>query len=110
MSASYASAQTTYASKKEIKEYETAVILMGNGKYTEALPKLQALVRSNKEFVDASWTLSELYGYMSNEQKMLQTLEAVAKPKLPRYYNTLMRLAKLITTLVITKKLLPHMS
>ena len=54
MSASFASAQTTYASKKEIKEYETAVLLMGNGKYTEALPKLQALVRSNKEFVDAS--------------------------------------------------------
>ena len=94
MSASYVSAQTTYASKKEVKEYETAVLLMGDGKYTEALPKLQALVRGNKEFVDAAWTLAELYGYMNNEAKMLQTLEGVAKPKLPRYYNSLMRLAK----------------
>lgn len=94
MSASFVSAQTTYASKKEVKEYETAVLLMGDGKYTEALPKLQALVRGNKEFVDAAWTLSELYGYMNNEAKMLQTLEGVAKPKLPRYYNSVMRLAK----------------
>ncbi|MBP5705472.1 MAG: hypothetical protein J6X12_12390, partial [Paludibacteraceae bacterium] len=94
VSASFVSAQTTYASKKEVKEYETAVLLMGNGKYTEALPKLQALVKSNKEFVDAAWTLAELYGYMNNETKMLQTLEGVAKPKLPLYYNSVMRLAK----------------
>lgn len=87
-------AQSQYASKKDLKEYDTAVLLMNEGKYKEALPKFQALVRSNKEFVDASWSLAELYGKMGNPAKKLSTLEAIAKPKMPRYYNTLNRLGK----------------
>ena len=34
--------------KKEIKSYETAVLLMNEGKYKEALPLLKELVRNNK--------------------------------------------------------------
>ena len=80
-------------SKKDVKTYETAVILMNEGKYKEALPLLKGLVSSNKEFVDASWTLSELYGRMCDSEKQIATLANVAKPKMPRYYNSVMRLA-----------------
>lgn len=80
-------------SKKDIKTYETAVLLMNEGKYKEALPLLKGLVTSNKEFVDASWTLAELYGRMCDSEKQIATLTNVAKPKMPRYYNSVMRLA-----------------
>ncbi|MBO7606509.1 MAG: OmpA family protein [Paludibacteraceae bacterium] len=80
-------------SKKDIKTYETAVILMNEGKYKEALPLLKGLVTSNKEFVDASWTLAELYSRMCDSEKQIATLANVAKPKMPRYYNSVMRLA-----------------
>lgn len=80
-------------SKKDIKTYETAVILMNEGKYKEALPLLKGLVTSNKEFVDASWTLAELYSRMCDSEKQIATLVNVAKPKMPRYYNSVMRLA-----------------
>jgi outer membrane protein OmpA-like peptidoglycan-associated protein len=86
------SAQTN-ASKKEIKTYENAVILMNEGKYSEALPLLNSLTRSNREFVEVSWTLAELYAKMKNDPKRISTLQIVAKPKMPRYYNSLMRLA-----------------
>ncbi len=80
-------------SKKDIKTYETAVILMNEGKYKESLPLLKGLVSSNKEFVDASWTLAELYARMCDSEKQIATLVNVAKPKMPRYYNSVMRLA-----------------
>jgi outer membrane protein OmpA-like peptidoglycan-associated protein len=81
-------------SKKDIKTYETAVIHMNEGKYKEALPLLKGLVSSNKEFVDASWTLAELYARMCDNEKQIATLANIAKPKMPRYYNSLMRLAE----------------
>lgn len=79
--------------KKDIKTYETAVILMNEGKYKEALPLLKGLVSTNKEFVDASWSLAELYGRMCDDEKQIATLVKVANPKLPRYHNSVMRLA-----------------
>lgn len=79
--------------KKEIKSYETAVLLINEGKYKEALPILKELIRNNKEFIDASWTLSDLYGKMCNDEKRIATLQYIAKPNLPRYHNTLNRLA-----------------
>ncbi|MDR1729860.1 MAG: OmpA family protein [Prevotellaceae bacterium] len=85
--------QASKASSKEIKAYENAVIMVNEGKYKEALPILNTLVRENKNFVDASWTLAELYGKMRNEPRQISTLQNVAKPKIPRYYNSLMRLA-----------------
>lgn len=84
---------STGQSKKDIKTYETAVILMNEGKYKESLPLLKGLVSSNKEFVDASWTLAELYGRMCDDEKQIATLVKVANPKMPRYYNSVMRLA-----------------
>ena len=51
--------------KKEIKSYETAVLLMNEGKYKEALPILKELIRNNKEYIAPSWTLADLYGRMS---------------------------------------------
>ena len=86
-------ASSTGQSKKDIKTYETAVILMNEGKYKESLPLLKGLVSSNKEFVDASWTLAELYGRMCDDEKQIATLVKVANPKMPRYYNSVMRLA-----------------
>jgi len=85
--------QAPNASKKEISTYENAVILVNEGKYKEALPVLNALVRDNKNFVEASWTLAELHGKMRNDPKKISTLQNVAKPKMPRYYNSVMRLA-----------------
>lgn len=85
---------STGQSKKDIKTYETAVILMNEGKYKEALPLLKGLVSSNKEFVDASWTLAELYQRMCDDEKQIATLAKVANPKMPRYYNSVMRLAE----------------
>ncbi len=85
--------QAPNASKKEINIYENAVLLINEGKYKEALPILNTLVRENKNFVEASWTLSDLYAKMRNDQKRILTLQNAAKPKLPRYYNTVMRLA-----------------
>lgn len=82
------------ASKKEIKQYENAVLLMNEGKYKEALPLLKQLVHQNKKFVDASWTLSELYGRMGDDGKRIDALKYVAQPKVPRYYNSLMRLGQ----------------
>lgn len=79
--------------KKDIKTYETAVIMMNEGKYKEALPLLKGLVTSNKEFVDASWSLAELYDRMCDNDKQIATLVKVANPKMPRYYNSVMRLA-----------------
>ena len=81
------------ANKKEIKQYETAVLLMNEGKYKEALPMFKQLVRDNKKFVDASWSLAELYSRMGNEPKRIEALKYVAQPKVPRYYNSVMRLA-----------------
>jgi len=85
--------QEPKASKKEINTYENAVLLMNAGKYKEALPLLNTLVQDNKNFVEASWTLAELYGKMRNDSKRISTLQNAAKPKLPRYYNSVMRLA-----------------
>ena len=82
------------ASKKEIKQYETAVLLINEGKYKEALPLLKSLVRSNKDFVDASWTLSDLYGKMGDDAKRIAALQYVARPQVARYYNSLMRLGR----------------
>ena len=79
--------------KKEIKAYENAVILINNGKYKEAIPILRELIRENKNFVDASWTLSDLYKKMCNDEKRISTLLYIAKPSVPRYNNTLNRLA-----------------
>ncbi len=79
-------------SKKEIKSYETAVLLINEGKYKEAVPILRDLIRNNKEFVDASWTLSDLYQKMDNDEKRISTLIYIAKPNMPRYANTLLRL------------------
>ena len=81
-------------SKKEIKSYETAVLLMNEGRYKEAIPILKELIRNNKSYIDASWTLSDLYGKMCNDEKMISTLAYIAKPNLPRYSNTLLRLGK----------------
>lgn len=81
------------ASKKEIKNYETAVILMNEGKYKEALPMLNKLTYENSKFVEAYWTLAELHTKMGNQEKRIATLKKVAKEKAPRYQNTVMRLA-----------------
>lgn len=81
------------ASKKEIKLYEDAVILMNEGKYTQALPLFKQLVRQNKNFVDASWSLAELYDRMGQDAKRIAALKYVATPKVDRYWNSLMRLA-----------------
>jgi outer membrane protein OmpA-like peptidoglycan-associated protein len=93
ISLSFSLAAQTNASKKEIKTYENAVILMNEGKYSESLSLLNSLVRSNRQFVEASWTLAELYSKMRNNSKQIATLQLIAKPKMPRYYNSLMRLA-----------------
>ncbi len=82
------------ASKKEIQQYEKAVILMNEGRYNEAMPIFKQLIHSNKDFVDASWSLSELYTRMGNESMCIKTLQYIAKPKVPRYWNTMMRLAR----------------
>lgn len=80
------------ASKKEIAQYEKAVILMNEGKYKEAIPIFKSLIRDNKNFVEASWSLSELYGRMNDDAKRISTLQYIAKPKVDRYWNTMMRL------------------
>lgn len=80
------------ASKKEIAQYEKAVILMNEGRYNEAIPIFKSLIRENKNFVEASWSLSELYGRMNEDAKRIQTLQNIAKPKIDRYWNTVMRL------------------
>lgn len=81
------------ASKKEIKTYETAVILMNEGKFKEALPMLNKLTLENNKFVEAYWTLAELHAKMGNQDKRITTLKKIAKDKAPRYQNTVMRLA-----------------
>jgi tetratricopeptide (TPR) repeat protein len=81
------------ASQKEMQQYSKAVILMNEGRYSEALPIFKQLVRNNKNFVDASWSLSELYALMGDDAKRIQTLQYVAKPKVARYWNSMMRLA-----------------
>ncbi len=81
-------------SKKEIASYEQAVILMNQGKYNEAVPILRNLIRNNKEYIDASWTLSDLYGKMCNDEKRISTLVYIARPNMPRYANTLLRLGQ----------------
>lgn len=83
----------TNASKKEVKTYENAVLLMNQGKYKEALSLLNTLTRENKTFVEAFWTLSDLHDKMNNDPKRISTLQSIAKPKIPRYYNSLVRLA-----------------
>ncbi len=85
--------QATNASRKEVNAYDNAVILVNSGKYKEALVELNTLVRNNKKFVEASWTLAELHDKMRNDSKRISTLQSVAKPKMPRYYNSVMRLA-----------------
>lgn len=80
--------------KKEIKSYETAVLLMNEGKYKEALPILKELIRNNKEYIAPSWTLADLYGRMGNSEKKIATLAYIAKPNLPHYAATLLRLGK----------------
>ena len=85
--------QVPKASKKEINTYDNAVVLINEGKYKEALPILNILVNDNRNFVEAAWTLSELHGKMRNDAKRISTLQGAAKPKLPRYYQTVMRLA-----------------
>ena len=81
------------ASKKQIQQYEKAVILMNEGQYKEALPIFKKLVAEDKNFVDASWSLADLYGRMGDDYKRIQTLQRVANPKVDRYWNSLMRLA-----------------
>ncbi len=89
------SAQSSFSqNKKEIKSYETAVLLINEGKYKEAIPILRELIRNNKEYIDASWTLSDLYGKMNNDEKRISTLIYIAKPNMPRYSATLLRLGK----------------
>lgn len=90
---SMAKGQNPTASKKEIKNYETAVILINEGKYKEALPMLNKLTLENNKFVEAYWTLAELHDKMGNQDKRIATLKKVAKEKAPRYQNTVMRLA-----------------
>lgn len=85
--------QNPNASKKEIKNYETAVILINEGKYKEALPMLNKLTLENNKFVEAYWTLAELHDKMGNQEKRIATLKKIAKDKAPRYQNTVMRLA-----------------
>ena len=85
--------QVSNVSKKEKNAYENAVLLINEGKYKEALPVLNKLVSENRKFVEASWTLAELHGKMRNDQKRISTLQNVAKPKMPEYYKSLMRLA-----------------
>lgn len=80
--------------KKEIKSYETAVLLINEGKYKEALPILKELIRNNKEYIAPSWTLADLYGRMNNDEKKIATLVYIAKPNLPHYAATLLRLGK----------------
>lgn len=85
-------AENPKASKKQIKTYETAVLLINEGKYKEALPMLNKLTLENNKFVEAYWTLSDLHAKMNNPQKRISTLLRIAKEKAPRYTNTLMRL------------------
>jgi len=82
------------ASKKEIKSYETAVILINEGKYKQALPMLNKLTLDNNKFVEAYWTLADLHKKMGNIPKQISTLQRIAKEKAPRYHNTVMRLAE----------------
>lgn len=79
-------------SKKEINSYEKAVIMINEGKYKEAVPILRELIRENKNFVNASWTLADLYKKMEIPERRIATLVYVAKPKMPQYYNSLFRL------------------
>ena len=81
------------ASKKEIKNYETAVILMNEGKFKEALPMLNKLTLENNKFVEAYWTLAELHTRMGNQEKRIATLKKITKENAPRYQNSVMRLA-----------------
>ncbi|HPH63218.1 MAG TPA: OmpA family protein [Paludibacteraceae bacterium] len=82
------------ASKKEIKSYETAVILINEGKYKQALPMLNKLTLDNNKFIEAYWTLADLHKKMGNIPKQISTLQRIAKEKAPRYHNTVMRLAE----------------
>lgn len=80
--------------QKEIKTYENAVILVNEGRYKEALPILKELIRNNKEFIAASWTLSDLYEKMGDSEKRISTLLYIAKPNMPKYSATLLRVGK----------------
>ena len=86
--------QATNASKKEVKNYENAVLLTNAGRYNDALPVLTTLVRENKNFAEAAWALADLYGRMRNDSMRISTLVNAAKPKIPRYYNSVMHLAE----------------
>lgn len=86
-------AQNPIANKKEIKNYETAVLLINEGKYKEALPILNKLTLENNKFVEAYWTLADLHAKMRNQPKRIATLQRIAKEKSPRYHNTIIRLA-----------------
>lgn len=88
----YCIAMVYAQSKKEISAYENAVININEGRYKEALPILRDLIRNNKEYIDASWTLSDLYQKMCDDEKRISTLVYISKPNLPRYANTLLRL------------------
>jgi len=85
--------QISNVSKKEKNTYENAVILINEGKFKEALPLLNTLVSENRKFIEASWTLADLHAKMRNDHKRIATLQNVAKPKMPEYYRSVMRLA-----------------
>ncbi|MEE0996712.1 MAG: OmpA family protein [Paludibacteraceae bacterium] len=106
----FLSASVSAQSKKEVKTYETAVIMINEGKYKEALPLLNGLVRENKKYVEASWTLADLHAKMRNDSKRIATLQYVAKPNMPRYYNTLMRLATAYHELCDYENAIKHFS
>jgi outer membrane protein OmpA-like peptidoglycan-associated protein len=90
---SFGAVNISAQSKKEVSVYEKAVIMINEGKYKEALPILKELIRNNKKYVEASWTLSDLYKKMEDPDKRISTLIYIAKPNMPKYYNTLYRLA-----------------
>ncbi|MCQ2234901.1 MAG: OmpA family protein [Paludibacteraceae bacterium] len=94
-----ATASASNISNKELLQYQKAVLLMDQGKYKEALPLFKQLVRENKNFVDASWSLAELYKRMGDDAKHIQALQYVAKPKVDRYWNSMMRLGNALLDL-----------
>jgi outer membrane protein OmpA-like peptidoglycan-associated protein len=88
---SFANAQYSTKNSKAIELYNKGVVARD---LNTSVALLEEAYAKDKKFVEAAWRLSALYGEMGDEEKQVQILLGTIDPKHPKYYISVLTLAK----------------
>jgi outer membrane protein OmpA-like peptidoglycan-associated protein/Tol biopolymer transport system component len=80
------------AAANALKSYQQGVNDMRIGRNKEALAAFRDAISKDKNLVEAYWQMADVYKTMADETRRISTLQRIAAPSYPKFYQTSLRL------------------